>query len=219
MSYLHGYYTTGQLGFMVAAAAPVAAATGPLAPAVLGLAALASFAAPLLPTIGAGRKEADQIVPEQNKLGQALADVDTLIRNGGLGASDIRQIYNQLSGMWQTFLNFIYQDSFIADGDTRASDGARATMEPQVNARLQTLIQMLNAVLGKVNPPQQVQSGINQLEFRNSSDLNLPQSGFLQPGAVAPTGPMMTAPSGGVDSDMLTKLAIAGAVVFFIARR
>jgi hypothetical protein len=214
------YIERDGLGFAVAAAAPIAAATGPLAPFVLGFAALAS----VLPMIhfGAGRKEADAIGPEQRKLGEALGQLDQILSGQTLAASDIKQLDYQLRAIWENFLNFIYSEPFTADNDTRASDQSRATMEPQVLGRLQRMADMLNAVLGRVQVPTAVQNGSGppSLEFRNSSELNLPQAGFFQPGAVAPIGPQVIGPAPtGVDSGLLLKLAVAGGVVLLLSRR
>lgn len=208
------------LGFAIAAAAPIAAATGPLAPFVLAFAAL-STALPFI-HIGAGRKEADQIVPEQNKLGEALGQLDQIIANTALSADDVRQLQAQLQQIWQNFKTFIYQDAFTADGDTRASDGARATMEPQVNGRLDTLNAMLSRLLGRPTPPALITggSGTPSLEYRNTSDLNFAGFGTFQPGAVAPTGQQVLMPTaGGISNDMLLKLAVAGGLVLWLSRR
>jgi len=208
------------LGFAVVAAAPIAAATGPLAPFVLGFAALAT-ALPFI-HIGAGRKEADAIGPEQRKLGDALTQLDAILRTTTLSADNLQQLDQQMRAIWQNFLHFIYSDTFTADGDTRASDQSRATMEPQVNGRLDQIARMLNAVLGRVNPPTAIQngSGVPALEFRNSSDTNFPQAGFFQPGAVTPTGPQTIGPAPtGVDSGLLLKLAVAGGVVYWLSQR
>ena len=187
---------------------------------VLAFAAL-STALPFI-HFGAGRKEADQIVPEQNKLGDALTQLDTITRTTTLSADDIRQLQAQLQQIWQNFKTFIYQEAFTADGDTRASDGARATMEPQVNARLDGLNAMLSRVLGRPTPPALITGGAAtpELQFRNTSDLNFAGFGTFQPGAVAPTGPQSLMPTaGGISNDMLLKLAVAGGLVLWLSRR
>lgn len=212
------------LGFsvapMVSSAVPIAAGTGPLAPIVLGFAALASVALPAL-HIGAGRKEADAIVPEQEKLGRALGQLDGILSGNVLSADDLKQLDYQMRTMWQKYLEFIYQDTFTADGDTRASDQSRATMEPQVQGRLDRIATMLNQLLGRPQVPTLIQSGgAPSLEFRNSSDLNLPQAGFQQPGALVRTQPAYIGPAAPTfDTSLLLKLAVAGGVVFLISRR
>ena len=212
-----------QLGFAVAAAAPIAAATGPAAPFVLAASLIATALPAVLPKIGAGRKEADVIGPEQTKLTAVLTDVDTILRTQSLSSDDLQQLAYQLNGAWQTFLNFIYQDALISDGDQRASDGARATMEPQVQMRLDTIINTINAILGRPQPAQLIQGGSNvpSLQFRTTTDLSLPQAGFNQPGSFAPAGLPVTAPvnPSGIDSGLMLKLAVAGAVVLLISRR
>jgi hypothetical protein len=216
MSYCSG----NGLGFAVAAAAPIAAATGPLAPFVLAGAALATVL-PFLPSIGAGRKDADIITPEQNKLGDALAQLDNILRTQTLSASDLQQLDYQLRGIWQTFEQFVNQPALTADGDRRASDGAIATMEPQVQNRLDKIAAMLNAVLGRPNVPTVIQNGgVAALDFRTSSDISFPQAGFAQPGATSPIGPRYIAPvNSGLDTGLLLKLAIAGGLVYVISRR
>ncbi len=207
------------LGFAIAAAAPIAAATGPLAPFVLGFAALASLA-PFIPEIGAGRKEADQITPTQNQLGVALSQFDQILATQTLDASQLGQLRYQLEGIWDKFMEFIYQPQFTQDGDTRASDGARDTMGPQVQGRLDRVTQMINAVLGRPNVPTMMQSGgPASMEFRTTSDLVLPQAGFSQPGALQPRGPQVIGPAGGLNSDTLLKLAVAAGVLLVITRR
>jgi len=165
------------LGFIVATAAPVAAATGPLAPVTFGLMALAS-ALPFVGQIGAGRKEADVIVPEQEKLGVLLGDVDRVLTTYTLTASDLRALDSQLRGTWQTFLTFIYQETFTADGDTRASDQARATMEPQVNGRLQAIAQMLGQLLGRVEPAQALQVGSGYPQLHEVAHITVSIDGY-----------------------------------------
>ena len=212
-------YGHNYLGFAVMAAAPIAAATGPLAPVVLAFAAAAS----VLPMIhfGAGRKEADAIVPEQEKLGRALGQLDGILSDNVLSADDLKQLDAQLRGMWDKYLAFIYQDTFTADGDTRASDQSRATLEPMVQGRLDRIATMLNQLLGRPQVPTMIQSsGVPSLEFRNSSDTNLPQSGFQQPGALVTTRPSYIGPAApAFDTGLLLKLAVAGGLVMLISRR
>lgn len=209
------------LGFMVAAAAPVAAATGPLAPLTFAGMAIASVL-PFVGSIGAGRKEADAIGPHQQELGRDLDQLDKILSTETLTVDDLRGLHAQLTGLWQSYLQFIYQDAFTRDGDTRASDGSRSTMEPQVNARLQTITQLINALLGKVTPPQAMQSSYPSLQFRPSTNLTLPQAGFLQAGAVTLTpkqpGAIAAAPPT-FDSGVLMKFAVAGALAWAISRR
>lgn len=207
------------LGFSVAAFTPIAAATGPAAPFLIA-AALVGSALPFLAKIGAGRKEADQITPEQNKLGTALGQLDTILATQTLSASDLQQLQTQLAAMWNNFLSFIYQPAFTADGDQRASDGARATMEPQVQIRVDKINNMLRAVLGRPQVPTMLQgAGTPSLEFRTSTDQVLPQAGFFTPGAVQPRAPQVIGPvSMSIDSDLLMKLAIGAAVVYGISR-
>ena len=207
------------LGFAVAAALPIAAATGPLAPFVIAGALIGSVL-PFLPKIGAGRKEADQIVPEQEKLGNALSELDQILGHQTLSASDLQQLDAQLRDMWRRYLAFIYDSAFTADGDTRASDQSKAAMEPMVQNRLDRIAQMLNAVLGRPNVPTVIQSsGVPSLEFRTTSDLSLPQAGFSQP-AVAPMQANVIGPIGaGLDTGLLLKLGLVGAIAWAISRR
>jgi hypothetical protein len=211
-------YCCGQPNYMgfnlPAAAMPAAALTGPLAPFLLAI----SLAMPFLNKIGSGRKEADEITPTQNKIGDALSQLDQILGNQTLSASDLQQLHAELVTLWNNFLSFLYQPAFTADGDTRASDGARATIEPQVQNRLDRITSMLNAVLGRPSVPTMLQgAGTPSLEFRISSDQVLPQAGFLQPGAVGPNPAQVIGPV--ADSGLLMKLALAAGVVFVITRR
>jgi hypothetical protein len=203
------------MGFnLPAAAMPGAALTGPLAPFLMAI----SLALPFLNKIGSGRKEADEITPTQNKIGDALSQLDQILASQTLSASDLQQLHAELVTLWNNFLSFMYQPAFTADGDTRASDGAKATIEPQVQNRLDRITSMLNAVLGRPSVPTMLQgAGTPSLEFRISSDQVLPQAGFLTPGAVQPNPAQVIGPV--VDSGLLMKLALAAGVVFVITRR
>lgn len=219
MAYVNGCQPQRHLGFAIAAAAPIAAATGPLAPFVLAGALIGSLL-PFVPEIGGGRKEADKITPTQNQLGDTLGQVDQILSTQTLSASQLQQLGYQLQGIWDTFVAFLYQPAFTADGDTRASDQSKADMEPQVNARLDRIRAMINAVLGRPNVPTMMQSGgPAAIEFRTTSDLSLPQAGFNQVGAVQPMGPQVIGPAGGMDTGLLLKLAVAAGVVLVISRR
>jgi hypothetical protein len=217
MSYC-GNCEPNYLGFMTTAAlAPVAAATGPLAPLVLGFAE--AFSA-LDFHIGAGRKEADKIVPEQIKLGDILTQVDRIFAGQPLTISDLNALNSQLRGIWQKYLDFLYQPAFTQDGDTRASDQSRATMEPQVTARLQGIADRLNAAAGRPQVPVSVQSGgaVANLEFRTTTDLSLPQAGIFQPGTVQNRAPGVVGPTP-TDNGLLMKMLLAGGVVLLLSRR
>lgn len=205
------------LGFAVAAALPAAAATGPFAPFVIAGALIGS----VLPFVhfGAGRKEADQIVPEQEKLGNSLGELDQILARQTLSASDLQYLDAQLRDQWNRYLAFIYSSNFTADGDTRASDQSKADMEPMVQGRLDRIAQMLNAVLGRPNVPTMLQSsGAPSLEFRTTSDLSLPQAGFSQP-AVKPIQANVIGPIADADTGLLLKLGLVGAIAWAISRR
>lgn len=215
MSYLVRYHNP-YMGFAVAAAAPIAAATGPLAPFVLAAAAVATVL-PFLSHIGAGRKEADAIGPEQEKFGQALGQLDQILSSQTLDASQLQDLRNQLVDMWQRYNKFVYDPVFTADGDTRASDQSIATLQPMYQSRLDHITAMINAVLGRPQVPAMLQgAGTPSLEFRTVTDQVLPQAGFLTPGAVAPRGPQVIAPIS--NDNLLWKLAAAAAVVYVVSR-
>lgn len=218
MAYVNGCRPQG-LGFAIAAAAPIAAATGPLAPFVLA-GALIGELLPFIPEIGGGRKEADKITPTQNQVGASLSQFDQILATQTLSASQLQQLGTQLQGIWDTFVDFLYQPAFTDDGDTRASDQAKADLEPQVMGRLDRVTQMINAVLGRPNVPTMMQSGgPAAIQFRTTSNLSLPQAGFNQAGAVQPMGPQVIGPAGGMDTGLLLKLAVAAGVVLVISRR
>lgn len=204
------------MGFAVAAALPIAAASGPLAPFVLAASFVAS-ALPFLGKIGAGRKEADQIGPEQEKFGAALGELDRILATQVLDASQLQALGQQLMDLWSRYRTWVYDDAFTADGDTRASDQSIATLEPMYQGRLDKLRAMINAVLGRPQVPTMLQgAGTPSLEFRTVSDQVLPQAGFFQPGAVAPRGPQVIAPI--TNDNILLKLAAAAAVIYVVSR-
>jgi len=221
MSYIGaGCCQPNHLGFAIAAALPVAAATGPFAPFVIAGALIGSILPFLHLNIGGGRKEADLIVPEQEKFGNALSELDQILAHQTLSASDLQQLDAQLRDMWRRYQAFIYDSAFTADGDTRASDQSKATLEPMYQNRLDRIAQMLNAVLGRPNVPTMIQSsGVPSLEFRTTSDLSLPQAGFNQP-AVSHIPSNVIGPIGaGMDTGLLFKLGLVGVIAYAVSRR
>lgn len=216
MRYLHGCdcYGHNYLGFT-----PIV--TGE--PTSTAIASFVSLVGGFLPDlhIGAGRKEANAIVPEQEKLGRALGDLDTILSTYTLTVGDLQQLDYQLRDMWARYLQFIYQDQFLADGDTRASDQSKADMQPQVQIRLDKIAAALSQLLGRPVPPQPIQTGVQQLQLRPALNLtSVPQSGFMPASSVPVTpGYLLPAQSQSFDSGLVLKVAVAGFLAYVISQR
>jgi len=161
--------------------------------------------------IGAGRREADAIVPTQNELGDYLTAVDNELRKP-LSVSDLQTLYAQLQQVWEGFLEFIYAPEFTQDGDQRASDGARRTMEWQVNDRLRQISERLIAAGSRVEAPvitQNTASSIATLQPYQPGSPYFPQSGTLPP---VNTYPRPVFPSRTVEEPFVLSPSIALAV-------
>jgi hypothetical protein len=123
--------------------------------------------------------------------------------------------------MWARYLQFIYQDQFLADGDTRASDQSKADMQPQVQIRLDKIAAALSQLLGRPVPPQPIQTGVQQLQLRPALNLtSVPQSGFMPASSVPVTpGYLLPAQSQSFDSGLVLKVAVAGFLAYVISQR
>lgn len=206
-----------RLGFTpLIAAAPAA---GPAAPLLLA-ASFAPMIANWFSRIGAGRREADAIVPTQNELGDYLTAVDNVLKQA-LSIPDLQSVYAQLLDVWGEFLAFIFADEFTADGDTRASDGARETMEWQVEDRLRQIAERIVAMGGRVESPSTVMQGagsaVPRLETYSPGSAYFPQAGALPPVNTLPpllfqSGGAAPAPASGL---MLAAAAALGGWLLF----
>jgi hypothetical protein len=110
------------LGFSpILAAAP---ATGPFAPAL----ALVGSLAPIIPfpEIGAGRKEADAIVPYQNAIGERLGEINRAIPSANVSA--LQSFHSEVRQLGMDYYTFVLDPRFTADGDMRASLGGLNTL-------------------------------------------------------------------------------------------
>jgi hypothetical protein len=163
----------------------------------------------LISSIGAGREEADVIVPNQEELGRYLGQVDQWLKQP-LSVSQLQQIYGGLVDYWSQFKQWLFTDFFTSDGDTRASEQSVDTMEWQVNARLQTIQQMLAAMGVQLQPPITTQNdgrSISSLSFRQPGGSWFPQAGTLPPvNTLLPPG---TQPAGYQTASM-SPLLVAG---------
>jgi hypothetical protein len=81
--------------------------------------------------IGAGRREADIIVPTQNNLMQALGGITDQIRTGqNPGLDTLENLYRQVWMMGVAFMEFVLQRQFT---DRRASGQALNTVMPYID--------------------------------------------------------------------------------------
>jgi hypothetical protein len=152
--------------------------------------------------IRAGANEADAIVPEQEKLGRYLGQMDEFLKQP-LHLTQLQEAYGSLAGYWQQFKAWLYSEQFTKDGDTRASDQSVDTMEWQVNDRLARIQSMLLAMGGTLPPMTSTQgpyTSIPGLTVPVPGQSYLPGAGTLPPvNTYAPPGTTFYAPQGSPD--------------------
>ena len=132
--------------------------------------------------IGAGRREADQIVPIQNKVNyEVLAPAYSEMGQGtALNCASIATMYMAVFKAWQQWLHFLH-DTQWSDG--RAAQGAEATLAPYFNT-------ILGSNAGA--PGQYEKGGFEQIFEAKNCGSWLPAAGGTGMSAVAPT--ITTAP-------------------------
>jgi len=99
---------------------------GPIGAAVGGAIAVGLS---LLHLIGKGRREADMIVPIQNKIGERLKEISNAI-DTSVNVSQLQSLFNELQAIGQAFKEFVGSPQFR---DGRASQQALNTIMPLID--------------------------------------------------------------------------------------
>jgi hypothetical protein len=126
-----------------AVGAGIAAHVLPLAAGPIGgaIAAGAVLVTAIVSQIGRGRKEADRIVPTQNKIGELLDQYDHLLAVPRSGP-ELAALGDYLQQVYNAWLHFTDPASWP---DGRAARQAQATINWQVEARLQRIRSLASA--------------------------------------------------------------------------
>lgn len=187
----------------------------------------------LLALVGHGRNTANEIVPTQNDVGAALANINSLIQSST--TAQLQQLLEYTQQVGQHFSAFL-QNVLHSGGDSRAVTQAYQTIFPLIDGTdgMGNIIRSdggtegsiereIIALGGQVQPSTLTQgygSSVANLQTPSQSFPLIPQAGLLAP--TAPLSPIYsTIPqtiAAGFGDNTMTYLAI-GALAFLIMRR
>jgi hypothetical protein len=126
--------------------------------------------------IGAGRHEADQIVPTQNEFGDFLAKASAFVPVAS-NVAQLQQLAANLTQGWREFQIFVSNKQQFPDG--RAGSQALASIGPLVDTIQQQIADRIAQLGGGDGPMQVIQAGIMQLVPSVFGGSNVPQAGTL----------------------------------------
>lgn len=164
--------------------------------------------------IGAGRNEADRIVPTQNVFGDFLARVSAYIPIAP-NVQSLTQLANNLSQAWVGFQRFVSDRNAFPDG--RASRQALNDLTPLVEG-FQTGIARRIAELGGGDLMSRIVQGLGgpSLEVPTYGESNIPQAGMLPYYPPNYTNPLQT---GFLSEGNVIPFVIAGAAAWLLFGR